>query len=261
MRLRALLSLLTVGAVLFGMLVPLASPASATSAQVLVRVRVCVVAGTVDVSPGVGRIPPGANNDGGYTFNQVALVCAGVHINATGTIAAPEMVGLGAATSSGGFGVNNCGGVDVPLVGSFCGVYNAQGFLVGPGCAGTVGGDEAANLNPANVAASDWSVTFGVSVNGGITCNTLAEPLGNVANAEIGVIALVAAPVPTSMDCEIPLPNPGDPVPPVFPDPCPGECPAPPPLPQDTTGFLVWFCQIIVVGITVMVAVDVDVVP
>jgi hypothetical protein len=237
MKSRKARALLIVPALVLGMLVPMMGEAHAAPAA-----SVCVVAGLVNVNPGVGGIPPGGDNNGTYTFNQVALVCAGALVG----------VGTGAA-SAGEFGSVNCGGVDVPLFGSFCdgpgngtAGYNAgSGYLVGGTCSGTVGGDEGALANAGN---GDWSLTFGVVIAGGMTCTSGAMTAG------VGVISLVAEPVLAdtflgvgTADCPAPAPlfTAGD---------------VPPPVPPAVAAALadaaapkVWFCQIAIEGVAVLV--------
>ena len=239
MRLKSLKVVLSVAALALTGLVTLASPASAAPGAL-----VCAVAGTVNVSPGVGRIPPGSNNDGGYSFDQVALVCVG----ANATPDAP-MTGLNNATSSGSFGVGPCDGDDVPLIGSFCGGYSAGPGILSPfggSCSGTVGGDEAAGAvsDPVGavgrVAAGDWSVTFGPLILGGITCNS-----GSYAGGA-GVLALVGVPLPTAIDSSL--------------GPITSSCADPPPtaeelLVESTVGQdvpSVHFCQIAIAGVAVI---------
>ncbi|HEX7168661.1 MAG TPA: hypothetical protein VF230_16895 [Acidimicrobiales bacterium] len=251
MKVRALVAAV---AVALTTLVVAAPPATAAAGVV-----VCAVAGTVDVQPGVGRIPPGSNTDGGYTFNQVALVCVGANDNPLGQ---GTMTGVGTTVSSTGmFGQGNCDGVDYPLVGSFCGTYDASNFTLGGECHGTVGGNEMAMADEPppgpplgswgdedtideQIAAGDWSVTFGPVILGGITCDTGSYDdspggvLDNVADHDgVGVIALVAAPMPTSIASRPSL-N------------LPGTCTEPNPLVADPAA--VWFCQIAIAGVVVM---------
>lgn len=237
MRLRKVRALLVIPGLVLGMLVSMAGEAHADPAA-----SVCAVAGLVDVNPGVGGIPPGGDNNGSYTFNQVALVCVGA------------LTGVGTGASSNGeFGSVNCGGVDVPLFGSFCDGpdngshgYNAgAGYLLGGTCSGTVGGDEGALANAGN---GDWSLTFGVFIEGGITCTSGAMTNG------VGVISLVAEPVFAdtflgvgTADCPPPAP--------LF-----TAADVPPPVPPDVAAILAdaaapkaWFCQIAIEGVAVLV--------
>ncbi|HEX7168654.1 MAG TPA: hypothetical protein VF230_16860 [Acidimicrobiales bacterium] len=216
---------------LLGTMVAMAAPASAATGVV-----VCAVAGTVNVDPGVGRIPPGSNTDGTYTFEQVALVCVGVNDSPLPPPAgAGTMTGVGTATSAGGFGVGNCEGEDLPLIGSFCGTYDATNFTAGGECHGTVGGDEVGSP-----VGGDWSLTFGPLILGGITCDS-----GSYAGGW-GAIALVAVPNPLALDGQVA----GTDLP-------PGECEEPnqfprpaPEVPDDPAA--IWFCQIAIAGVTVM---------
>ncbi|HEX7168655.1 MAG TPA: hypothetical protein VF230_16865 [Acidimicrobiales bacterium] len=193
----------------------------------------CAVAGVIDVSPGVGRIPPEDESNGAYTFNHVALACVG----ATNAPLGPTTTGLGTITSSGGFGAGYCSGTATPLVGSFCGSYNAT--FGGGGCAGTVGGREAELAG--YVAAGRWSLVVGPLLLGGLTCSS-----GSYGPDGVGVLALVAAPNVSALDGYV-----------LGTDLPPGECPQPPPFPRPDPSVpddpaAVWACQIIVAGVAVI---------
>ncbi|HEX7168660.1 MAG TPA: hypothetical protein VF230_16890 [Acidimicrobiales bacterium] len=233
--------------VVLATLVPMSPPASAASGVV-----VCAVAGTVNVSVGVWRIPPASVTPSGqYSFENVALVCVGANDNPLPPPAGQgTMTGVGNATSNGDFGSNACGGVNYPWVGSFCGTYDATNFTSGGECHGSVGGNEMAMATAPpfgdedtldeQVAAGDWSITFGPLILGGITCDTgsyddsTGGVLDGIADHDgVGTLALVTAPVVTSLGSP-PPPLPG------------GWCR--PPTPSATA----WFCQITVAGVAVM---------
>src|SRR5438552_2492343 len=126
---RKLLALLVGPAMVLAVMTPAAHAGAPTAG-----VSVCAVAGTVDVSPGVGSIPPGGASSGTYVFHQVALVCAGA------------MAGVANVTSNGATGLS-CGAEAPTILGSFCGAYNATGFASGAvngnlNCGGSIGGPQ-----------------------------------------------------------------------------------------------------------------------
>ncbi|HEX7168658.1 MAG TPA: hypothetical protein VF230_16880 [Acidimicrobiales bacterium] len=274
-KMRALLA--AVALVLTG-LVGMSPPASAAAGVV-----VCAVGGFVGVDPGVGRIPPGSGTPPGtYNFGSVALVCVGANDNPLPTSLGGQgtMIGAGSATSSGDFGWGACGGADYPLIGSFCGSYDASGFAAGGECHGNVGGKEM-GMNtvgppavidggppgdpttiPGNVAAGNWSITFGPLILGGITCDsgsyddssdpTKPFPTGGglldgvIDENGVGALALVAVPVATAMG--------GTPSPPLPSSTCnaPNRQAPPAPIPDPGEPAAVWFCEILIAGVAVM---------
>ena len=151
-----------------GSLVPTGSGAQAATTWIK-----CDVTGTVELSPGMTwGLSEGA---GSYQWNQILIVCMGA------------LTGIGTGSSSSGeYGSINCGGVDVPGAGSFCGNYHlGAGYLIGGTCSGTIGGDEGALANAAN---GDWSWIQGSHVAAGITCTFGAMTEG------VGVINAIAVP-------------------------------------------------------------------
>lgn len=222
---RKLLALLLGPAIIVGVLAPTAAYAGSPTAGA----AVCAVAGTVDVSPGVGSVPPGGAASGSYAFHQVALVCAGA------------LAGIGSTVSSGSTGTA-CGGEAPTILGSFCGTYSSSGFASGAvngnaSCSGNVGGPQLVfGTAPTAIApGGQWSLTFGANINGSITAN--CGPGGGLApgtlDDAVGYFAAVAEPVPTSANL------------------VGGTCPAPPAV-APAPGPVLWFCQIALEGVVVL---------
>jgi len=262
MKLRRAYALLLGPALAMAGLVPMATSAHAASGAL----AICAVAGTVQVTPGVGELPPGAPATGAsYIFTNVALVCAG-------TVA-------GAATSvsdSGTFGPVCGGAPEPPILGQFCDTgYAANGFASGAlngnaNCSGLVGGpmpkvitDAWAKISTQNPGATGtgwdpvsnpngrWSLTAGALITGDTTMSCLGTGLttaGHMTGGN-GLIALVAEPDPLQTVVNVQAPV-GQHV--ALGRDCPstgpltiGSVTAPPPN--------VWWCGIIVEGVSVVV--------
>ena len=251
------MALLLGPAIAAAMLVPLATAAEAAGGAP--GLAICAIAGTVDVTPGVGEIPPGAPaSNATYTFHQVAVVCAGT------------VSGLASATDSGTFGPACGGSPEPPILGQFCdatGVfpqYTANGFASGAvngnaNCHGTVGGPMLSPVTTGWSAVAGggasggtppgrWSLTAGALIEGNITMNcspfaTSPVTAGRMLNGN-GIISLVAEPDPTRANTAAGVSL--------------GTCPSTGPLSLPVIGTLpvgpqAWFCGIIVEGVSVVV--------